>query len=74
MEPADPENVSVSIFGMLLVLTVFVVSEYDPQMNADERRQTLTACAGGQSAGASAFICGLQGSQLSEILCNHKIR
>ena len=47
---------------------------YDPQMNADERRQTLTACAAGQSAGASAFICGLQRSQLSEILCNHKIR
>jgi len=45
---------------------------YDPQMNADERRQTLTACAGGQSAGASAFIRGLQGSQLSEILCSHK--
>jgi len=33
---------------------------YDPQMNADERRQTLTACAAGQSAGASAFIRGLQ--------------
>ncbi len=29
---------------------------YDPQMNADERRHMLTACAAGQSAGASA-VC-----------------